>query len=142
MDISIFAKDRKKMHEVVMPEIKKLNYRTYSRYHATEDDVLKKDDFRTFKVRNYRWKFFKGHVKLDIFVMYEYDGFFYWREFGKRHKIPTTLLQEFDTIVFNDKPYTKPKDHDSFLTYHYGDWRVPNKSYDPEVDGLKTLDKE
>jgi hypothetical protein len=44
--------------------------------------------------------------------------------------------------VFNNKPYTKPKDHDSFLTYHYGDWRVPNKSYNPEIDGLKTLDKE
>ncbi len=140
IDISIFAKDREIVHKKVMPEIKKLNYRIYSRYHATEDEVFRKGDFRSFKVRNYKWFFFKGYVKLDIFVMYEKNGFLYWKEFGKRHKIPLSLLDEFDKIDFENKLYTKPKDHDKFLTYHYGDWKTPNKNYISEIDGIKTLD--
>jgi phosphorylcholine metabolism protein LicD len=143
MDISIFEDDRQKVHDVVMPEIKKLNYRTYSRLHMDEnDEILKNGDFRTFKVRNYRWKFFKGYVKIDIFVMYEKDGFLYWREFGKRHRLPIKLISEFDTIEFNGKNYTKPKDTDAYLTYHYGDWRVAIENYDSEVDGLKTVIKD
>ncbi len=142
LDISILADDREKMHNVVMPEIKRMNYRTYSRYQIIDDGILKKDDFRSFKVRNYMWKFFRGSVALDIFVMYKKDDFFYWREFGKKHKIPALLLSEFETIEFNNKLYRKPKDHDKFLTYHYGDWRTPNKDYFSKVDGLKTLSKD
>jgi len=134
MDISIFEDDRQKVHDIVMPEIKKLNYRTYSRLHMDEnDEILKNGDFRTFKVRNYRWKFFKGYVKLDIFVMYRKDDYLYWREFGKQHRLPTKLISEFDTIEFNGKNYTKPKDTDAYLTYHYGDWRVAIENYDSEV---------
>jgi phosphorylcholine metabolism protein LicD len=142
MDISIFEEDRQKVHDIVMPEIKRLNYRTYSRMHEIDDNILKNGDFRTFKVRNYRWRFFKGYVKIDIFVMYKKDDYIYWREFNKRHRLPLSLVQEFDTIEFNGKEYTKPKKTDEYLTYHYGDWRVPIAEYDSEVDGLKTAVKE
>ncbi len=140
MDISIFEEDRQKVHDIVLPEIKKLNYRTYSRYHhIVDDDVLKKGDFRAFRVRDCRWKFFRGYVKIDIFVMYKKDDYYYWYELGNKHKIPSSLLKEFDQIEFNSKLYTKPKDHDKFLTYHYGDWRTPNKEYNSKIDGLKTI---
>ncbi len=142
MDISIFEEDRQKVHDIVMPEIKKLNYRIYSRYHHIDDDVLKYGDFRAFRVRNYRWFFFRGYVKIDIFVMYKKGDYYYWYELGNKHKIPSYLVKEFDQIEFNGKLYTKPKDHDAYLTYHYGNWRVPNKEYNAEIDGLKTVARE
>jgi len=141
MDISIFEEDREKMHTTVLPEIKKLQYRIYSRYHEIEDDVLKKGDFRAFRVKNRRWKFFRGYVNLDIFVMYKKEDYHYWYELGNKHKIPSSYIEEFDFIEFNEKEYSKPKDHDRYLTYHYGDWRVPNKDYDSKVDGLKSVAK-
>jgi len=139
MDISIFEEDRQKVHNIVMPEIKKLNYRVYSRFHHVEDDILKKDDFRAFRVRNYNWRYFRGYVKIDIFVMYRKDEFVYWREFGEKHRLPASLIQEFDTIEFNGKQYTKPKNTDAYLTYHYGDWRTPNSEYNSQIDGVKTV---
>lgn len=142
MDISIFEEDRQKVHDIVLPEIDKLNYRTYSRYHHIHDEVLKNGDFRAFRVRNYRWKFFRGYVKIDIFVMYKKDDYHYWYELGNRHRLPSSLLEEFDTIEFNGKKYTKPKETDAYLTYHYGDWRIPISDYNSEVDGLKTAIKE
>ena len=143
MDISIFEEDRQKVHDIVLPEIKKLNYRIYSRYHhIVDDDVLKEGDFRAFRVRDCRWKFFRGYVKIDIFVMYKKDDDYYWYELDNKHKIPSSLIEEFDQIEFNSKLYTKPKDHDKFLTYHYGDWRTPNKEYNAQIDGLKTVAKE
>jgi phosphorylcholine metabolism protein LicD len=143
MDISIFEEDRQKVHDVVMPEIKKLNYRTYSRYHHIEDhEVLKKGDFRAFRTRNYRWRFFRGYVKIDIFVMYKKEDYHYWYELYNVHRLPSNLIEEFDTIEFNGKMYTKPKLHDEYLTYHYGDWRTPVKDYDSAVDGTKTAIKE
>ncbi len=142
MDFSMDEKDRQKMHEIVMPEIKKRGYRIYTKYHHLEnDDVLKKGEYRTFVVRNNRWKFFRGHVKIDIFVMYEKGDYLYWYEIGNKHRLPKKLVEKLDTIDFKGKAYYKPADHDSYLTYHYGDWREPKPDYTSEVDGLKTVSK-
>ncbi len=143
MDISIFEDDRQKVHDVVMPEIKKSNYRIYSRYHHIENhDVIKKGEFRAFRVKNYRWKFFRGYVNMDIFVMYKKDDYHYWYELHNIHRIPSKLIEEFDTIEFNGKMYTIPKLYDEYLTYHYGNWRIPVKDYNSAVDGTKTAIKE
>ena len=142
MDISILEDDRQKVHDLVMPEIKKLSYRVYSRYHHIENhDVLKKGDFRAFRVRNNRLFFLRGYVKLDIFVMYRKEDYFYWYELYNVHRIPARLLEEFDTIMFENKRYIKPKLTDEYLIYHYGDWRTPAKDYDSSVDGTKTAVK-
>ena len=129
MDISIFEKDRQKVHDVVLPEIKNLNYRTYSRYHDVGHEILKDGDFRAFRVRNYRWKYFRGYVKIDVFVMYPKDDHHYWYELGNVHRLPSKVIQEFDEIEFKGKMYRKPKYHDEYLSYHYGDWRVPLPDY-------------
>ena len=142
MDISIFEEDRQKVYDIVLPEIKKLNYRTYSRYHNINDDILKNGDFRAFRVRNYRWKFFRGYVKIDIFVMYKNKEHYYWYEYGNKHRLPCSILNEFDKIEFKGKMYNIPKDYDKYLSYHYGDWREPLPDYNSEVDGLKTAVKD
>lgn len=139
MDISIMDADQDKVAEFVLPELKRRGYRTYTRHYKEDDETLPKGRVRAFRARNNRLKFLRGFVKIDIFVMYEKDKFLYWYELGAKHKVPIDTLQSFDTINFNGRDYSKPKDHDAHLTYHYGDWRVPNKEFDSRVDNFRTL---
>jgi phosphorylcholine metabolism protein LicD len=139
MDISIFEEDREKVENIVMPEIKKRNFRTYTRYFSQEDETLIKGEIRAFRARNNRFKFLRGFVKIDIFVMYRKDDFYYWYELDAKHKLPAENLAELDTIEFNGMHYSKPKNHDAHLTYHYGDWRTPDKNFDAQYDNYRTL---
>ncbi len=141
MDISIFPDDVELMRTKVMPEIQKLRYRCYTRKFSKDIAPFNPDDIRSFKVRNNRLFFFRGYVKLDIFVFYNINKKLYWMELGEAHSLPEELLQEFGTIKFNGKDYRIPKNYDEYLTYHYGDWRVPNEDYNSSVDNIRTLDK-
>jgi phosphorylcholine metabolism protein LicD len=140
IDISIFESDIEIMKTKVMPEIKKLRYRGYIRDFSDSVAPLKAGNLRSFKVRNNRLFFLRGYVKLDIFVLYNIDKKLYWVEHGEPHSSPEELLVEFDTIKFNGKDYRIPKDYDKYLTYHYGDWRTPNKDYNSSIDNVRTLD--
>lgn len=139
MDISVMEEDQDKVASLVLPELKRRGYRTYTRVYKQDDEVLPQGRVRAFRARNNRLGFLRGYVKIDIFVMYEKDNFLYWYELGAKHKVPANTLQQFDTIKFNGREYTKPKDHDAHLTYHYGDWRTPNKEFDSRVDNFRTL---
>ena len=139
MDISIFPEDIEIMQTKVLPDIKSLNYRTYTRKFEEPEEPLKKGNIRSFKIRNNRLFFLRGYVKLDIFIMYPHQENVYWYELGAPHCLPQKLIEEFDTIDFNGKSFRVPKDYDKYLTYHYGDWRVPNKDYNSSVDNGRTL---
>ncbi len=141
IDISIFEEDEEVVISKVLPRLKKMRYRTYTRRLAENVGPLKKGDVRSFKVRNNRFFFFKGYVKLDIFVMYRHQESIYWYELKEPHALPQKLVQAFEMIDFNGKKYRVPKDHDAYLTYHYGDWRIPNKEYNSSLDNGRTLVK-
>ena len=141
MDISIFPDDLSVMYNKVLPEIKSLKYRVYKREFLKDDKPLKKGNMRAFKIRNNRLLFLRGYVKLDIFVMYPEKDKYYWLELGEVHSLPKTLLDEFGKFRFNGKDYRVPKNYDSYLTYHYKNWRVPNKHYNSSVDNDRTLHK-
>jgi len=140
MDISILEEDIEIVRTKVMPEIKALRYRDYLRYFTKSIGPFKEGDPRAFKVRTNRFFFFKGYVKLDIFIMYKNNNKYNWVELGEVHSLPDELLREFDFIDFNGKKYRIPKNYDDYLTYHYGDWRVPNENYNSSIDNGRTLD--
>ena len=141
MDISTMEEDQEKIASLILPELKRRGYRTYTRTYKDEDEdeILPKGKVRAFRTRNSRLGLFRGYVKIDIFVMYKKHDFLYWYELGAKHKVPVETLQEFEKINFNGRNYTKPKDHDTHLTYHYGDWRTPDKEFNSEVDNFRTL---
>ena len=123
----------------MIPAIKKMRYRTYTRKFQNDDFPLKAGDVSSFKIRNNHMYFFRGRVKLDIFVMYKHNKSLYWHELGKPHVLPQELAEEFETVFFNGKNYRVPKDYDAYLTYHYGDWRTPNQNYNSHIDNAGTL---
>ncbi len=139
IDISIFEEDEETMLNKVLPAIKKARYRTYTRRLKEDVGPLKKGNIRSFKIRNNRFFFLRGYVKLDIFVMYKHKDDLYWYEWGKPHSLPQNLVSEFQMIDFNGKKYRVPKDYDAYLTHHYGEWRTPNPDYNSSVDNGRTL---
>jgi len=142
VDISIFEEDVDIVENNVLPLLKKMRYRTYARRLIKDAGPMKEGNVRSFKVRNNRLIFFKGYVKLDIFVMYRHDDSIYWYELKEPHALPQKLVKEFKMIDFNGKKYRVPKDYDSYLTYHYGDWRTPNPEYNSSLDNGRTLAKD
>ena len=139
IDISIFEEDEKVMLEKVLPVIKKARYRAYTIRLKEDVGPLKEGDIRSFKIRNNRFFFLRGYVKLDIFIMYKHQKDLYWYELGEPHSLPQNLVSEFQMIDFNGKKYRVPKDYDTYLTHHYGDWRTPNPNYNSSVDNGRTL---
>jgi len=139
IDISIFEEDENLMLEKVLPAIKKARYRAYTRRLKEDVGPLKEGNIRSFKIRNNRFFFLRGYVKLDIFIMYKHQKDLYWYELGEAHALPQTLVSEFKMIDFNGKRYRVPKDYDTYLTHHYGDWRTPNPDYNSSVDNGRTL---
>jgi phosphorylcholine metabolism protein LicD len=71
--------------------------------------------------------------------MYKYQKDLYWYELGEPHALPQSLVSDFKMIDFNGKKYRVPKDYDTYLTHHYGDWRTPNPDYNSSVDNGRTL---
>jgi len=139
IDISIFEEDEEKMLTQVLPAIKKARYRAYTRRLTKNVGPLKEGNIRSFKIRNNRLFFLRGYVKLDIFIMYKHQESLFWYELGEPHSLPKNLVSEFQMIDFNGKKYRVPKDYDTYLTHHYGDWRTPNPDYNSSLDNGRTL---
>lgn len=139
IDISIFEEDSELMVNKVLPEIEKIFCCIQTRHVKEDLYPLKKGMISIFKVRNKKFKFFRGNVRLDIAVMYKYDENVYSVSFDKLHKIPQELIREFDIIEFNGKSYRVPEEYDAYLTYCYGDWKQVNKSYNSETDHTRSL---
>jgi len=139
IDISIFEADKEIMINKVLPAIQKAKYRAYTKRLEEDAEPFKKGNVRAFKIRNNRLFFFRGYVTLDIFIMYNYEESIYWYELGRPHILPRKLVAEFEMIEFNGKKYRVPKEYDAYLTYHYGDWRIPNKEYNASLENIRTL---
>jgi len=90
---------------------------------------------RIFRIRNRKGIFHRGDNLIDIFIKYDAgDGFHYVR-IGEgvnsvEQRFPTNFLREKSTVDFEGKQYPIPKNYDEYLTYRYGDWRIPVKEWD------------
>lgn len=139
IDISIFEEDCELMVNKVLPEIQKIFCCIQTRHLKEDLYPLKKDTINVFKVRNKKFKFFRGNVRLDIAVMYKHEENIYSVSFDKLHRLPQKLLREFDLIEFNGKSHRIPKEYDAYLTYCYGNWKTIDKSYNSDTDHTRTL---
>ncbi len=139
MDISISPEDTDVFYNKVLPDLNKARYRTYHRKYKRNLGPFAQGETRAFKVRNNQFLFLRGFVKLDIFVLKNFEDNTYWCELGELHSISSSYLQEFSMIDFNGKQYRIPKDFDGYLTAHYGDWKTPKPDYNSSIDNGRTL---
>ncbi|MBU0994518.1 MAG: LicD family protein [Proteobacteria bacterium] len=133
LDISVKENDYEKLIQCI-PKIKKLGYRVKTKSFEKDDPPFNKDKIRIIKVRSRRFFFFRGKVCLDIFIKFRKDEIYYWRVKDTKKSVPAEFYNELVTWPFNHKTYFVPKDYDGYLTYRYGNWRIPVKEWDTFSD--------
>ncbi|WP_328820728.1 LicD family protein [Permianibacter fluminis] len=93
---------------------------------------------RIIKVYNKRFFFFRGPILLDIFVQHRVGDRYCWVCRPKRkttiYSVPVAFFDELAELAFDGQIYRCPKDTDGYLTYRYGNWRVPRQDWDITKD--------
>jgi phosphorylcholine metabolism protein LicD len=152
IDISLMNQDDYKKIPDVLKEISKKNLRTYL---FTFDSSFRKrkkrkkvihckekvsftnsQNYQIAKVRTNKFLLFgRGNTCIDIFFKYEYNDSSYWLAYGKENSVPLTYMcNELVDIDFCGIKCKIPKEYDKYLTYKYGNWKVPNDKWNHEND--------
>jgi len=92
--------------------------------------------FQIAKVRNNKfWIFGRGNTCIDIFFKYEFKQKSWWMAYGKENSIPLEYMSpELEEISFCGLQCKIPKEYDRYLTYKYGDWKIPKENWSHEKD--------
>lgn len=111
-------------------------------WRITEDSLMpadgpawQKGDPRSIKIRNRNIVFFgRGRMVMDVTLTYP-KGDYYWRgAMGKVWRIPRHFYDQHGHIKFAETAIRIPHRVEDYLTFLYGDWRIPNKHHDPVKD--------
>ncbi len=136
MDISMYITDRWKLLRIAIKLFFK-GYRISTRFYNRNMEPFKKGELRMIKVRNYEKFLKKGEVMLDIFLKRKVDNEYFWTVGIKSPVLkssPAKYYDELSKIKFDRKDYLIPKDYEDYLTYRYGDWKIPVKVWNFKKD--------
>jgi phosphorylcholine metabolism protein LicD len=131
LDISIRSEDFDRLRRI-LPKFFYRGMIAKVRGHKIDDPPFQKGEVRLIKVYATKYLFFKSPLVLDIFVKKKLDDQYYWVVGVKRRAkkaVPARFYDELTTVQFNHKTYSIPKLTDEYLTYRYGDWRTPVKTW-------------
>ena len=131
LDISIRSEDFDRLRRI-LPKFFYRGMIAKVREHKIDDPPFQKGEVRLIKVYATKYLFFKSPLVLDIFVKKKLDDQYYWVVGVKRRAkkaVPARFYDELTTVQFNNKTYSIPKLTDEYLTYRYGDWRTPVKTW-------------
>ena len=95
------------------------------------------DELRIVKERNFKHLFFRGPVMVDIFVKRKIDQEFFWTVGIKKPVLksaPASYYENLKRYKFQNQDYSVPENYDAYLTYRYGDWQTPIKTWDFKKD--------
>lgn len=94
---------------------------------------------RLVKVKTRRLYVFKGLDLMDVFVKKKVNDRYYW-SVGVVSPVlksaPADFYEKLTRFEYNGYRYSVPRDYEQYLTYRYGDWKVPVKEYDFRKDDL------
>lgn len=141
LDISIRSEDFDRLRRI-LPKFFYRGMIAKVREHKIDDPPFQKGEVRLIKVYATKYLFFKSPLVLDIFVKKKLDDQYYWVVGVKRRAkkaVPARFYDELTTVQFNHKTYSIPKLTDEYLTYRYGDWRTPVKTWNYIKDDQSTV---
>jgi len=141
LDISIRSEDFDRLRRI-LPKFFYRGMIAKVREYKIDDPPFQKGEVRLIKVYATKYLFFKTPLVLDIFVKKKLDDQYYWVVGVKRRAkkaVPARFYDELTTVQFNHKTYSIPKLTDEYLTYRYGDWRTPVKTWNFIKDDQSTV---
>jgi len=119
-------------------------YRVSIKYYSCDIGPFKKNEVRIVKVRNYSGFLRKGNAQLDVFLKRKEGDRFFWTVGDKNmvlKQAPAPFYEHLSTLDFNGKPYGVPADYEAYLTFRYGDWKTPVKTWDFKKDDLAIVNE-
>jgi phosphorylcholine metabolism protein LicD len=123
--ISSYEKRKKRKREIFVPNV----------------SFTKSTNYQIAKVRDNKfWIFGRGNSCIDIFFKYKFNNRSYWMAYGKENSVPLEYISdELITIDFLGIKCTIPKEYDKYLTYKYGNWKIPNKNWSHDQDDYSII---
>jgi len=112
-------------------------YRTRIRKFARDIGPFKKGMPRILKIQTTKFLFIKDTSLMDIFIKYPVKDEYQWIVSVKKPVLKGTPKHFYDKrtqITYREKKYFVPLDYKGYLTYHYGNWKVPVKEWNFRTD--------
>jgi len=79
------------------------------------------------------------NILMEMFLKYEKGNNLYWMAYDKIKRVPKESLgMSLKEVDFYGVKCSVPTNYDRYLTYLYGDWKIPHKEYHQE-DGSSML---
>lgn len=143
MDMSVMAHDLESFRKTFW-KLRMRGWRVSDNdYVMKHNDVAwNKGQIRSIKIRNRNMLFFgRGRVVMDVFVKYNKDDKTYWSFGGCVCQAPRHHHEGYDTVNYGGQPLKIPKDHPSYLSILYGDWKTPKKDWRGSRDDQSIIRK-
>lgn len=131
LDISMMhpGPDELALKELIK-KFKKANKRVKVRYFKKNNYYFSINNIRVIKIRNkYFFGLLKGNVCLEIFIRYKIEDETYCKVGDQVQVIPYNLCNSYKTLIFQNYNYYVPQLTSEYLTFKYGDWKIPVKEW-------------
>ena len=98
-------------------------------------------DFRSIKIQTIREKLLKIDFHVDIFLKYKHQDMYRWFNAGAYQQVRAKHFDNLTKIQWMGRTISIPSDPEEYLTLEYGNWKVPDKNFDPYYDCLMIAEK-
>ena len=134
LDLSINSSEVSKIDDLII-NLKSKNLRVRVRKFDSTSEFFNRGDIRIIKIRNKRFfNLLKGSVCLEIFVKYPKKENTYWMIGNTTKNVPSKYYARLQSIKFKDYFFSIPILTEEYLTYRYGDWKIPVKEWNTFTD--------
>jgi len=139
MDITVPATSLPQLH-AAMPALKAMGLRLRLRKQPCDADAWKRGMPRLVKVRNTRFRIFRGDLLLDIFIAWRHADRYHWSLWKhddhslQVRSVPAHFFDALGTVEFDGRSWPIPSSIEEYLTARYGNWRQPVCSWNCHAD--------
>lgn len=142
VDLTVLSENQPRLLTAVK-RLNKFKYRVRYRKNFINESPLVSGEIRLVRVTRRKLFFWKGDVRVDIFLKSVDRYSAYWtvghpRSFVKK-SVPKKYYQQLTSIAFEGQSVSIPQDYDEYLTLRYGDWKVPVMEWNCLTDDKATI---
>jgi len=138
-DLDLFAPvDELWRLKAAMWKLRIMGYWVGTYHHKVDQPPFKKGGPRIIKIKNRKRLLADGPITLDIFLKYKSGDDYYWIAGSRRNyvikSVPAEYYEQLTQVEFNNKKHWIPKAYEDYLTVRYGDWKIPVKEWNHNID--------